>query len=183
MRGVNLLPSDLPRPQRVSFPRVAAAATVCALLFATSLVYTLRVEHIKELRRALDVAENGYARYVWLERDIESTRKSKEEMLARLAEARKQAENGLPAQDILAELPQVMPENVWLVQFALADDNKAGIEGEAASLQDVAAFILALESSDLFEDVHLLRASRSGEAGLLSFQAETVLSRSGGNRP
>ncbi|MEW6229298.1 MAG: PilN domain-containing protein [Bacillota bacterium] len=183
MKGVNLLPSDLPRPQKTSVLRVTAAAAVCTFLFAASLLYTMKVEEVKELRHTLEIEEKDFARYAWLDGAIEGTRKTQEKMLARLAEARKQTESGLPARDILSELPQLMPERVWLVQFVLADNEKARVEGEAASLQDVAAFLLSLEDSDLFEDVSLLRAMKSDEADFISFQAEAVLCRTGGSQP
>lgn len=182
MKGVDLLPSDLPRPQKTSALRVTAAAAVCVLLFAASLLYTMKMEEVKELRHALEIEEKEFARYAWLDRAAEDTRKTQEKLVARLAEAREQTRDGLPARSILAELPQLMPERVWLVQFALADNGKTRVEGEAASLQDVAAFLLSLESSDLFEGVRLLRATKPDKADFLSFQAEAVLCRTGGSQ-
>lgn len=183
MRSVNLLPSDLPRPRRTSFLRVAVATVACAFLFGTSLLYTLKAEEVKELRRKVESEEAEYAAHAWLDRDAERTRKTRDEMLARLESAKRQTGAGLPVQDILARLPQVMPEGVWLVQFALADGGKSRVEGEARSLAVVASFLLSLEGSDYFEDVHLLQVSRSTESGLLAFQAEAQLTREEGDRP
>ncbi len=183
MTGINLLPSERARPRRTASFRLAVTAAVCVFSFSASLLYTLKARQVDELRGVLEAEERAYAGYVWLERDTQRTQKAGEEIAARLAAAGEQVARGLPARDILRRLPQIMPERVWLVEFALADDGKARISGEAASLKDVAAFLVSLDASDLFEGVNLLRAARSEESGFVSFQAEAALSRSRGDEP
>ncbi len=184
MKGVDLLPPGLPRPPRTSALRIAVATAVCVFVVVTVLLYVVKAHEVADLRRSLEAQEEDHARYAWLDRDIQETRKSRDEVLARLAAARKQVDSGLPAQEILGDLSQLLPEGVRLVQFGLADDGKAIIDGEAVSLEAVASLMLALGESGLFEDVRLARAGRIGDsAGLLAFQAQATLSRTGGEKP
>ncbi|MDI7246020.1 MAG: PilN domain-containing protein [Bacillota bacterium] len=184
MKGIDLLPSGLPRPPRTSPLRIMAATSVCAFVLVVVLLYVVKAQEVADLRRSLKAQEEDYARYAWLDRDIQETRKSKDEVLAKLASARKQVDGGLPAQEILGNLSRLIPAGVRLVQFGLADDGKATIDGEAASLEAVASLMLTLEESDLFEDVRLTGARRAGEsAGLLAFQAQATLSGTGGEKP
>jgi len=184
LKGVDLLPPGLPKPPRTSALRIVAAASVCAFVLVAVLLYVVKAQEVADLRRSLKAQEEDYARYAWLDHDIQETRKSKDEVLARLAAATQQVEGGLPAQEILGDLSRLLPRGVRLVQFTLADDGKAMIDGEAASLEAVASLMLALEDSDLFDDVRLARTGRAGEnEGLLAVQAQATLSRTGGEKP
>ncbi|MBC7082195.1 MAG: PilN domain-containing protein [Firmicutes bacterium] len=184
MKGVDLLPPGLPKPPRTSALRIAVATAVFTFVLAASFLYTVRALEIEELRCALKAQEEDYARYAWLDRDIQATRKSKDEVLARLAAARKQVNGGLPAQEILENLSRLLPAGVRLVQFTLTDDGKARVDGEAASLEAVASLMLALGDSGLFKDVQLAGVSRTGEGtDVLAFQAQATLSRAGGEKP
>ncbi|MGE5571926.1 MAG: PilN domain-containing protein [Bacteroidota bacterium] len=184
MKGVDLLPPGLPRPPRTSILRIALATVPFVFVLTAICLYALRSSEIEALRSTLKTQEEDYARYAWLDRDIQETRKSRDEMLAKLAAARKQVGAGLPAKEILDNLSRLVPAGVRLVQFGLADDGRAMIDGEATSLEAVASLMLTLEESDLFEDVRLTGARRAGEsAGLLAFQAQATLSGRGGEKP
>lgn len=184
MKGVDLLPPGIPKPPRTSALRIVVAASVCAFVLVAVLIYVAKAQEIAGLRRSLKTQQEDYARYAWLDRSIDETRKRRDEALAKLSAAKRQVEAGLPAQEILEVLPRFIPEGVRLGQFTLGNDGKAVIDGEAASLEAVASLALALKDSGLFEDVWLARTSRADEsASMFVFEAQATLARAGGEQP
>jgi Tfp pilus assembly protein PilN len=148
------------------------------------LLYAMKAQEIAHLSRAVQAREEEYARYSWLDRDIQETRKRKDELLARIASARGQVQSGLPAREILGALPHALPSGVRLVQFTLAGDGKTVMEGEATSLEAVASFMLSLEDTRMFENARLASVTRISErAGLFVFHAMATLSGAGGGTP
>jgi Tfp pilus assembly protein PilN len=86
-----------------------------------------KVARVEELKRLIDVAER------------------KEGMLKRLEAAR------IPWDQVLLELRVVMPRNVWLTSITAAQDGNLVFNGIGLSYTAVAQFMVALESSQMFE--------------------------------
>ncbi|MGE5586661.1 MAG: PilN domain-containing protein [Clostridia bacterium] len=184
MNGVDLLPKGLPERPKTSVSRIAVTASLLGFVLAAVLLYVGKAQEIADLRRALTTREEDYARYAWLDSDIAKTRKSADELLAKLAAAERQIGGGLPAKELLEDLPRLLPRGVRLLQFTLESDGRAVIHGEAVSLQAVASLILALEDAGLFEAVRLTRTDRTGEgSGPFAFQAQATLLGVGGETP
>jgi len=183
VKGVDLLPQGLPRPPRTSGLRILVAASVLGFALVTVLIYVAKAQEIAGLSRSLKTQQEDYARYAWLDRSTDETRKRRDEALARLSAAQRQIGAGLPAQEILEVLPRVIPQGVRLQQLALGSDGKAVVNGEAVSLEAVASLALALRDAGLFADGWLARTSRAGEgesAGAFVFEVHATLSGAGG---
>jgi general secretion pathway protein L len=140
--GLNLAPAEArPRPARTRRLAALGLAGAAAALLAAAIVLPiyLRGAALEETRQRVDGLKAGAESALALRREIDRLRSESEF----LATKKKQVPSALAA---LAQLTKIVPDDAWLSEFHLAE-NEVRISGTAAS---ASGLITAIEQSGVF---------------------------------
>lgn len=182
MKGVDLLPQEVAKPERPRLFRVTALVIISLFVLGLSFFYTVKTSELKRAQETLSVLESDFAGYAWIEDELIETRKLKKDIEAKLELARRDTETGLPADEILKELSELMPRGVRLAQVSLGNDGKILFHAESTGLSQAAGLVISLDKSHLFDDVKLLKVTKVNEADeIFKLEATGKLSPTGGD--
>ena len=182
MKGVDLLPEEVAKPKHPGLFRVTALIIVSLFVFGLSFLYTVKTVELKRAQEALSILESDFAGYAWIEEELIETRKLKKDIESKLELARAETETGLPIDEILKELPELMPEGVRLARVSMANDGEIRFHAEATGLSQAAGLVVSLDKSSLFDDVKLLKVTKANEVDeIFKLEATGKLSPIGGD--
>lgn len=162
MIRINLLPKE-ERAKRhtlptIRLPRVGAVAPFVALAglgLAIVTVATVQSRQVAKLQHDVDEARAETERYKpQLEKIREITQK-REEVRARLDIIARLDRDRYYRVQLLDEISQSLPENMWLSEFTELDERRFKLDGVTFSNFIVARFMESLESSAHWQQVDL----------------------------
>lgn len=182
MKGIDLLPEEIAKPKRPGLFWVTALVIVSLFVFGLSFLYTVKTRELKLAEEALSTLESDFSGYAWIEEELIEAGKRKKDIESKLELARRETKTGLPADEILKELSELMPKGVRLARVSLANDAKILFHAEATGLSQAAGLVVSLDKSALFEDVKLLKVTKVNEEDeIFKLEATGKLSPIGGD--
>lgn len=182
MKGVDLLPQEVTKPRRPALFSVTALVIISLFVLLVSFLYTAKTGELNRAKEALSILESDFAGFAWVEEELIKTGKRKKDIESKLELARKETENHLPLDEILRDLPGLMPQGVRLTRLSLADEGRVLFYAETTALSRAAGLGVSLEQSGMFHDVKLLKITRVNEVdGIYKLEATGKLSPIGGD--
>jgi type IV pilus assembly protein PilN len=192
MIRINLLPAKVSKKKQAGTQQLAIAAAVLVATLAGNFLWSasradaLASREAKVKRTKVEIAN--------LEKIIGEVNDIKQQQAAvkdKLAVLDKLKANRAGPVRLLDELARVMPKRVWLKKFD-EKDRIVSFDGSAATIEDVSAFMSALQKSPYFTAIELKKttAKTEGRYKVVDFSLtakaqyvpETLVAATGGAR-
>jgi Tfp pilus assembly protein PilN len=164
MIKINLLPRERVRRAPVA-PRILAIAGLAAALAVVviaTLVLNARIRglqaDLEQVNAEIERLRPVVAEVEALQRRIAEARQ-KEQLIQQLEALR------IPWDEILVELRQVVPQDVWLIRVEARPDGNLTFNGYGLSYEALARFMVSLDNSEMFEGADLNIAQKQSQGG------------------